>query len=74
MQAANKLLRGGVMLEQTLAFHTSLLHFLPQEEVVREMDLVQAVFIVHRGSVVVSHRGQDIARLTKVVTCHVMYC
>lgn len=64
--ALDTLLRGGEALQRQLAGILIQMYFLPDEEIVREMDLVPYVYVVHRGRVSVSQHGKQMAILTKV--------
>ncbi|XP_072948799.1 uncharacterized protein [Epargyreus clarus] len=63
--ALNTMLHGGEVIERQLSNTVTELYFLPQEEIVREMDLAPWVYIVHRGRVVVKKNNKKLAVLTK---------
>lgn len=66
MEAADTLLGGGLTVERDLASAANQIYFLPNEIIVREMDLCPYVFIVHRGKIMVRQNGNDVMLLSKV--------
>nr|XP_032517842.1 LOW QUALITY PROTEIN: uncharacterized protein LOC116770465 [Danaus plexippus plexippus] len=65
VEATDTLLRGGETLERELASSATQLYFLPQEVIMREMDLNPWIFIVHRGKIAIKQNGEKLATLTK---------
>nr|XP_037868548.1 uncharacterized protein LOC101743360 isoform X2 [Bombyx mori] len=63
--ALNSILQGGESLERQLASASTQIYFLPNEMIVREMDLNSSIYVVHRGKVVISQGGKKITTLTK---------
>ncbi|CAB3236660.1 unnamed protein product [Arctia plantaginis] len=59
------LLNGGESMQKQLARISSINYFLPGHEIMREMDLVADLFVVHRGRVVLKRDGKKIITLTK---------
>ncbi|CAG9562075.1 unnamed protein product [Danaus chrysippus] len=65
VEATDTLLRGGETLERELASSATQLYFLPNEVIMREMDLNPWIFIVHRGKIAIKQDGEKLATLTK---------
>jgi hypothetical protein len=61
------LLHGGESLERQLSSAGTQLFFRPGEEVIREMDFLSCVHVVHRGRVIISKNGKRLAVLTRVL-------
>ncbi|XP_063825927.1 uncharacterized protein LOC135075413 [Ostrinia nubilalis] len=64
-KALDTLLRGGEPLERQLSSAGLQTYLRPGEEIMREMDLLPYVFVVHRGKVTISKDGKTLAELTK---------
>lgn len=54
-------------MQKQLARISTINYFLPGHEIMREMDLVADLFVVHRGRVVLKKNGKRIITLTKVI-------
>ncbi|XP_045447816.1 uncharacterized protein LOC123656152, partial [Melitaea cinxia] len=65
VEAADTLLGGGSTVERDLASAATQIYFLPNEIIVREMDLTPYVFIVHRGKIMVRQNDNDVMLLSK---------
>ncbi|CAH2096427.1 unnamed protein product [Euphydryas editha] len=65
VEATDSLLGGGSTVERDLASAATQIYFLPNEVIVREMDLTPYVFIVHRGNIMVKQNDEDVMLLSK---------
>ncbi|XP_060803400.1 uncharacterized protein LOC106129229 [Amyelois transitella] len=59
------LLGGGEQFQRQLSSQSSQLYFIPREEIMREMDLMPYIYVVHRGRVIISQNEEKITILTK---------
>ncbi|KAJ0176782.1 hypothetical protein K1T71_007961 [Dendrolimus kikuchii] len=63
--ALDTLIEGGPALERQMSSSSTQAYYLPNEEIIREMDLIDWVFIVHRGKVVLSQNGKKLQVLQR---------
>lgn len=64
--ALDTLLRAGELIERQLSSIGQQKYLRPGEEVMREMDILPFVYVVHRGKVIITRDGEQLAELTKV--------
>ncbi|XP_038210062.1 uncharacterized protein LOC119830942 [Zerene cesonia] len=65
IETADTLLHGGENLERQLVSVAVQWYFLPDETIVREMDLSPWVYIVHRGNILIKQDNQFLAKLSQ---------
>ncbi|KAL0883348.1 hypothetical protein ABMA27_016755 [Loxostege sticticalis] len=63
--ALDTLLRAGELIERQLSSIGQQKYLRPGEEVMREMDILPFVYVVHRGKVIITRDGEQLAELTK---------
>lgn len=66
LTGCSNLLGGDHNVGRQLATHVTEVHFLPYQDIMRELDLTPNIFIVNRGKVTISKNGKTLASLTKV--------
>lgn len=67
MEALDTLLVGGETISRQLAGASYQIYVLPNQEIIREHDIISHVYVVHRGRVAIYIGKDRIATLTKVL-------
>lgn len=66
LSGCSQLIGGDDNFERQIATHLTEVHFLPDQEIMRELSLTPHIFIVNRGKVTISKDGKMLTSLTKV--------
>ncbi|CAG4956404.1 unnamed protein product [Colias eurytheme] len=65
IETADTLLRGGENLQRQIVSVAVQWYFLPDQTIIREMDLSPWVYIIHRGSIIIKQDNQFLAKLSQ---------
>lgn len=66
LTGCSQLIGGDDTFARQLATHLTEVHFIPDQEIMRELSLSPHIFIVNRGKVIISKDGKTLTSLTKV--------
>ncbi|XP_045498248.1 uncharacterized protein LOC123696222 [Colias croceus] len=65
IETADTLLRGGENLQRQIVSVAVQWYFLPDQTIIREMDLSPWVYIIHRGNIIIKQDNQLLAKLSQ---------